>query len=69
MSQPALFKGIFPSIRQVKDKMPLTAQQLAQAEEVYIRAFASRCPHEPACGLRSVCIRLIAEEQKRRGYA
>jgi len=68
MSQPALFKGIYPSIRQVKDKMPLTAQQLATAEETYIRAFASRCPHEPACGLRSVCIRLIAREQREKGF-
>jgi len=66
--QPALFKGVYPSIRQVKDRMPLTAQQLAQAEEVYIRAFASRCPHEPACGLRSVCIREIAREQREKSY-
>lgn len=66
--QPALFKGVYPSIRQVKDRMPFSPQQLAQAEEVYVRAFASRCPHDPACGLRSRCIREIAREQREKSY-
>jgi hypothetical protein len=69
MNQPPLFRGLYPAVQQVREKMALSKAQLAQAEEVYIRAFASRCPHEPGCGLRTQCIRLIAEEQKRRGYA
>jgi hypothetical protein len=66
--QRALFKGIYPTMRQTKAQTPLTPRQRELAEEVYIRAYASRCPHQPPCGLRSTCIRQIAEEQREKGY-
>ena len=68
MRQPALFSGMFPSLRQVKARVPLTPQQLEAAETVYVRAHASRCPHTPPCGLRSTCIRQLAQEMKEKGF-
>ncbi len=66
--QPLLLKGAYPSLRQVKARVPLTPRQLHAAEQVYVRAHASRCPHAPPCGLRSTCIRQLAQEMKERGY-
>ncbi len=68
MRQPAMFQGMFPSLRQVKARVPLTPQQLDAAEQVYVRAHASRCPHAPSCGLRSTCIRQLAQEMKEKGF-
>ena len=68
MNQPGLFKGLHPTIRQVRAQAPLTARQREIAEDCYIRAFASRCPHQPPCGSREGCIRQIAEEQRGKGY-
>jgi hypothetical protein len=69
MSQPALFRGIYPTLRQVKARTPLSPALLEQAEQVYIRAYASRCPHAPPCGLRSTCIRQLAQEMREKGMA
>jgi hypothetical protein len=66
--QPALFAGVSPTMQQVKDKMPLSPKALQAAEEVYIRAYASRCCHEPGCGSRKSCIALLAREMKSKGY-
>lgn len=64
MNQPALFKGLHPSIRQVKASQPLTAQQLKEAEQ--IRHAWGRCIHETDCGTYKACVRLIAEHRRAR---
>ena len=69
MNQPSLFKGVFPSIRQVKAQAPLTKEQFELAELVYVRAWASRCLHVPPCGSRTVCIRQLALAQREKGYS
>jgi hypothetical protein len=66
--QPALFAGVHPTMQQVKDKLPLTPKALQAAEEVYVRAYASRCPHEPGCGSRKSCISQLAREMRAKGY-
>lgn len=68
VNQPSLFRGVHPTIRQVQASQPLTARQLELAEQVYIMAYASRCPHQPPCGSRGACIRQIARSQKEKGY-
>lgn len=65
--QPALLKGIFPGISQVKARVPLTPQQLEAAEQVYVRAHASRCPHGVGHP-RKACILELAQEMRRKGF-
>ena len=69
MNQPALFKGLHPTIRQVKAQAPLTKEQLELAELVYVRAWASRCLHVPPCGSRTVSLRQLALAQRKKGYS
>ena len=66
--QPPLFNGLYPSTRQVKDSKPFTQAEMAEAEQVYVRSYASRCPHDPTHGHRTGCIQELAREMRRKGY-
>jgi len=66
--QPPLFNGMYPSTRQVKDSKPFTHAEMAEAELVYVRSYASRCPHDPKHGNRTGCIQELAREMRRKGY-
>ena len=68
MTQPALFAGVHPTMAQVKDSKPYTGKDLAEAELVYVRSYASRCPHDPKHGNRTGCIQELAREMRRKGY-
>ena len=69
MYQPPLFRGMYPTRQQVRQSQPLTAKQLELAEETYVRAYASRCEHEPPHGNRRECIKAIAESQRSKGMS
>lgn len=70
--QPALFKGIHPTIRQVTQRdrqaQPLTPADLKLAEQVYRRSLRARCSHTPPCAEWTGCIRKLAREMKQKGY-
>jgi hypothetical protein len=69
MSQPALFRGLYPSIRQVKATMPekpFTAQQLQQAAQMR-RTVYNGCPHEPRCAVYARCVEEIAWYLRQQG--
>lgn len=76
MNQPALFKGLHPTIRQVrqqdaqrKAQGPLTPKQLELAAQTHWRAWRGHCEHEPTCGSRDACIEKIARHQRRMGWS
>lgn len=71
MDQPPLFRGLFPSIRQVKamvPQKPLSDQEISKAMDVRRRAYGGKCPHEPACGDWQQCVKVIARAMRAKGY-
>jgi hypothetical protein len=65
-----MFKGCYPSIRQVKAQMPekpFTAQELEHAGEIRMRCYIGYCPHDPLCPDWRECVKNIARTVRKRG--